>query len=116
MALTKVDLVEKMITELNITRSEAFKFVDLIFETIKEKLEEGTHVKISGFGNWLVKSKHARMGRNPQTGTSMEISARKVVTFKPSQVLRDLINESTPSETSTPKVTSSNPSDDPIKF
>lgn len=108
MALTKLDLVEKMITELNISRSEAFKYVDLIFETIKEKLEEGKNVKISGFGNWIVKNKHARMGRNPQTGTSMEISARKVVTFKPSQVLRDLINESNPKE--------SNTSDDAIKF
>ena len=115
MALTKLDLVERMMTELNIPRTEAFKFVDLIFETIKEKLEEGTHVKISGFGNWIVKSKHARMGRNPQTGTSMEISARKVVTFKPSQVLRDLINESTPTE-STKEGGSSQTPDDVIKF
>ena len=68
----------------------------MIFETMKDTLSKGEKIKISGFGNFVVREKRSRMGRNPQTGESMEISARRVLTFRPSQVLKaDLNGEDT---------------------
>ncbi len=92
MTLTKADLVDSLVQELNVSRKDAVSYSELIFETIKETLQQGTNVKISGFGNWNVRDKRSRVGRNPQTGEAMEISSRKVVTFKPSQILRDILN------------------------
>ena len=66
--------------------------VESLFDTIKDDLYKGNNVMISGFGKWTVKAKKARKGRNPQTGEEMTIDARKVVTFKPSTVLRDAVN------------------------
>jgi integration host factor subunit alpha len=66
--------------------------VDLVFDMMKETLESGDKIKISGFGNFLVREKRARKGRNPQTGEELQISARRVLTFKPSQVLRKALN------------------------
>ena len=66
--------------------------VDLFFDTIKETLEYGEKLKVSGFGNFVVRSKRERIGRNPQTGEAIKISARKVLTFKPSQVLKNALN------------------------
>ena len=66
--------------------------VELIFEKIKESLEKEENVKISGFGNFMVRQKRARRGRNPQTGKDMTITARRVLTFKPSQILKDSVN------------------------
>ncbi|MFH1727020.1 MAG: integration host factor subunit alpha [Pseudomonadota bacterium] len=91
MTLTKADIVDSLVQELNVSRKDAVNYTELVFETIKETLERGDNVKISGFGNWNVRSKQSRVGRNPQTGQAMEISSRKVVTFKPSQVLRDVL-------------------------
>ena len=62
--------------------------VELVFDTIKGTLAQGQKIKISGFGNFIVREKRSRVGRNPQTGESIEISARRVLTFRPSQVLR----------------------------
>jgi integration host factor subunit alpha len=67
--------------------------IDLVFETMKARLAEGENVKLSGFGNFTVADKAARMGRNPQTGKELEISARRVVKFKASQVLKGRVNE-----------------------
>lgn len=67
--------------------------VDSVFEIIKDELGKGKAVKISGFGKWTVKAKKKRKGRNPQTGEALTIDARKVVTFKPSQVLKATIND-----------------------
>jgi integration host factor subunit alpha len=92
MTLTKADLVDSLVQELNVSRKDAVSYSELIFETIKGTLERGEHVKISGFGNWNVRDKRSRVGRNPQTGQAMEIASRKVVTFKPSQILRDILN------------------------
>ncbi len=61
-------------------------------EAVKETLSRGEPVKVSGFGNFVVREKKARVGRNPQTGRDIEISARRVLTFKPSQVLKDQLN------------------------
>jgi integration host factor subunit alpha len=67
--------------------------VDLVFETMKETLGRGEKIKISGFGNFLVREKQPRPGRNPQTGTEITIDARKVLTFKPSPVLKAALNQ-----------------------
>ena len=65
----------------------------MVFDTIKETLEKAEKIKISGFGNFVIRSKKPRVGRNPQTGEEIEISARKVLTFKPSQVLKNALND-----------------------
>ena len=90
--MTKADLVNSVYKKLGLTRKESTVIVDELFEIIKETLEQGEKVKISGFGNFVVKHKEPRKGRNPQTGDELEITARKVVTFKPSQVLKKALN------------------------
>ncbi len=93
MALTKADLVDSIHEKIGFSKKEAADIVELIFDTIKGALTEGDKIKISGFGNFVVREKRARTGRNPQTGQAIEISARRVLTFKPSQVLRSDVNE-----------------------
>lgn len=93
MSVTKADIVERVYKEAGFSKKEAADLVDLIFKVIKETLSRGEKVKISGFGNFSIRDKATRMGRNPQTGEAMPISARRVLTFKPSQILRDDITE-----------------------
>ncbi len=93
MSITKADIVERVYKEAGFSKKEASDLVDLIFKVIKETLSRGEKVKISGFGNFSIRDKSTRMGRNPQTGEAMPISARRVLTFKPSQILRDDITE-----------------------
>ena len=94
MSLTKAGLVDKLWWEhVASTRAAAAETIDLVFETMKARLAEGENVKLSGFGNFTVADKATRMGRNPQTGEELEISARRVVKFKASQVLRGRVNE-----------------------
>jgi integration host factor subunit alpha len=90
--MTKADIVENIYEKVGISKKETAAVVQTIFDTIKETLEDEENVKISGFGNFVIRRKRARRGRNPQTGEEIEISARKVITFKPSNVLKDLIN------------------------
>jgi integration host factor subunit alpha len=92
MAMTKLDIVENVTDKLGLSKRDSSKIVESVFEIMKEQLSKGDTVKISGFGNFVVKSKRARRGRNPQTGSEMEISARKVLTFKSSQVLKKALN------------------------
>jgi integration host factor subunit alpha len=92
-ALTKADLVDTIHEKIGFSKKEAADMVELIFDTIKGSLTEGDKIKISGFGNFVVREKRARTGRNPQTGQAIEISARRVLTFKPSQVLRAEVND-----------------------
>src|SRR5690606_13131893 len=89
MSLTKADIVERVYKEAGFSKKEAADLVDLVFKVIKDTLARGEKVKISGFGNFSIRDKATRIGRNPQTGDAMEISARRVLTFKPSQVLKD---------------------------
>lgn len=89
MSLTKADIVERVYKEAGFSKKEAADLVDLIFKVIKDTLARGEKVKISGFGNFSIRDKSTRVGRNPQTGEAMEISARRVLTFKPSQVLKE---------------------------
>jgi integration host factor subunit alpha len=92
MALTKRDIVNSIYDKMDIPRHECSRIVDSVFEIVKGELQDGNIVKISGFGQWNVRQKRARKGRNPQTGEAMIIDERKVVTFKVSQVLRDGFN------------------------
>ena len=92
MSLTKIDIIDSIYEKLGIPKKECVSIVESIFEIIKEDLDQGNDVMISGFGKWSVKVKKTRKGRNPQTGESLMIGARKVVTFKPSQVLRTAVN------------------------
>lgn len=91
--MTKADIIEKVYDNLGgLSKKESAEIVELVFETIKNTLERGEKIKISGFGNFVVRQKKERVGRNPQTGNEIKISPRRVLTFKPSQVLKNGIN------------------------
>jgi len=92
MTLTKAELIDASYEKVGFSKKEAADLVELLFESMKEELCNGGTIKISGFGKFRVRQKNARMGRNPQTGDAMEISARRVLTFTPSRILRDGIN------------------------
>jgi len=92
MAMTKASIVERVTTQCGCTRKEAIEYVETIFRIMKHTLEGGEEIKISGFGKFAVKQKNARRGRNPQTGESITLDPRKVLSFKPSQLLRKSIN------------------------
>ena len=92
MSMTKSEIIESLSEQTGLTKKECVSAVESTFEIIKDELEKGNSVKVSGFGKWTVNSKRARNGRNPQTGDRMTIDARKVVTFKPSLVLKDTLN------------------------
>lgn len=91
--MTKADIIEQIYEKVGFSKKESAEIVELVFDTMKETLERGEKIKISGFGNFVVRSKSPRVGRNPQTGEEIEISARKVLTFRPSQVLKTALNE-----------------------
>lgn len=88
MALTKAELANALFEEVGLNKREAKEFVDAWFETIAAALEEGEIVKLSGFGNFQLRDKRQRPGRNPKTGEEIPITPRRVVTFKPGQKLR----------------------------
>ena len=90
--MTKAQVVEHLFEKIGFSKKDSSDVVEMILETIKDALMKGEKVKISGFGNFVVKEKKARRGRNPQTGDDLTISARRVLTFKPSQVLKSAIN------------------------
>jgi len=92
MAVTKADLADTLFIELGLNKREAKEFVELFFEKIREALEAGESVKLSGFGNFGVREKSPRPGRNPKTGEEIPIAARRVVTFKASQKLKDRVS------------------------
>ena len=90
--MTKADIIETVYEKVGFSKKESAEIVEMVFDTIKETLERGEKIKISGFGNFVIRSKKPRVGRNPQTGEEIEISARRVLTFKPSQVLKSALN------------------------
>jgi len=92
MAMTKLDIVQNVTDKLGLSKRDSSRIVESVFEIMKEQLSKGTTVMISGFGNFIVRSKKSRKGRNPHTGVEMEICARKVLTFKSSQILRKTLN------------------------
>ena len=89
--MTKADIVERVYEKIGFSKKEASELVEMVFGTIKDRLVEGEKVKISGFGKFEVREKKSRIGRNPQTGDRITISARRVLNFGPSQVLKAML-------------------------
>ena len=96
-SMTKVDIVESIYEKVGFSKKEVAKIVETIFDLIKETLKHEDKIKISGFGNFVVRKKRARRGRNPQTGSDIEITPRRILTFKPSQVMKSSLNRREPS-------------------
>jgi integration host factor subunit alpha len=90
--MTKADLIENIYLKTGFSKKESADIVEIVFDLMKSTLEDGEKIKIAGFGNFVVKEKASRRGRNPQTGDEIEISSRKILSFKPSQVLKAAIN------------------------
>ncbi|MBI5683289.1 MAG: integration host factor subunit alpha [Deltaproteobacteria bacterium] len=90
--MTKADIVENIYERVGFLKRDVSEVVELVFETIKEALAKGEEVKISGFATFTVRQKRDRRGRNPQTGKDMTITARKVLSFKPSHITKDKMN------------------------
>jgi len=88
MALTKADMAERLSEELGLNKREAKEIVEMFFEQVRTALENGQQVKLSGFGNFDLRDKKQRPGRNPKTGEEIPITARRVVTFRPGQKLK----------------------------
>jgi integration host factor subunit alpha len=93
MALTKADLAESLFNELGLNKREAKEFVEFFFENIRSALVNGDQVKLSGFGNFGLRHKNSRPGRNPKTGEEIPITARRVVTFRASHKLKERVEE-----------------------
>ena len=91
MALTKAEMAERLFDEVGLNKREAKEFVDAFFEVLREALQSGRQVKLSGFGNFDLRRKNQRPGRNPKTGEEIPISARTVVTFRPGQKLKERV-------------------------
>jgi integration host factor subunit alpha len=91
--MTRNDIVEQVHRKVGLSKRESAELVDLALEIMMKTLEKGENVKVSGFGNFVVRQKRARRGRNPQTGEEMTITPRKVLTFKPSELLKKAISQ-----------------------
>ncbi|HEX9759104.1 MAG TPA: integration host factor subunit alpha [Nitrospiria bacterium] len=90
--MRKSDIANDVYEKVGISKKEAADIVEIILNTIKSVLQQGETVKIAGFGNFVVRKKRARKGRNPKTGEEIGITPRKVVTFRPSQVFKKFVN------------------------
>ena len=95
MALTKADIAEHLFVKLGINKKDAKELVESFFEDIRAALESGEQIKLSGFGNFDLRDKNQRPGRNPKTGEDIPISARRVVTFRPGQKLKTRVEVGT---------------------
>lgn len=91
--MTKAEIVVQIYEKIGLSKREASEILEIVLSTIKGTLKEGETVKIAGFGNFSVRKKGARKGRNPKSGEEIEITPRKVVTFKPSVVFKGLISQ-----------------------
>lgn len=107
--MTKADIVQAVYSRLGgFSKKESADLVDLVFETMKETLGRGEKIKISGFGNFVLRDKRPRQGRNPQTGTPIMITERRVLSFKASQLLKQALNQDDEDQT-TPGASASSP-------
>jgi integration host factor subunit alpha len=91
--MTKADLVDAVFGRVGLSKIESQNIIEMIFDTIKQTLIEGESVKVSGFGTFNVKKKHARRGRNPKTGSDLEITPRRVITFRASNHLKNSVEK-----------------------
>lgn len=96
MALTKAEMAEHLFEKFGINKRDAKAMVESFFEQIRSALEQGEEVKLSGFGNFELRVKNQRPGRNPKTGEDIPISARRVVTFRPGQKLKQRVSAAKP--------------------
>ncbi|RXK34210.1 integration host factor subunit alpha [Arsenophonus endosymbiont of Bemisia tabaci Asia II 3] len=96
MALTKAEMSESLFEKLGINKRDAKDLVELFFEEVRRSLENGEQVKLSGFGNFELRDKNQRPGRNPKTGEDIPITARRVVTFRPGQKLKGRVEKIKP--------------------
>jgi integration host factor subunit alpha len=90
--MRKADLANEIYEKVGISKKEGAQIMEIILNTIKGVLQKGETVKIAGFGNFVVRNKRSRKGRNPKTGEEIGITPRKVVTFRPSQVFKKYVN------------------------
>lgn len=90
--LTRADLTEAVYEQVGLSRNESASLVESVLQEISDHLVNGDNVKISSFGSFLVRQKNGRMGRNPKTGQEVPIDPRRVLVFRPSQVMKDRIN------------------------
>jgi integration host factor subunit alpha len=90
--MTKADLVDKIHTTIGMSKKDSYDMLETVFSVIKNTLEAGEKVKVAGFGNFEVKQKKDRKGRNPQTEEAITITARRILTFKPSMILNTALN------------------------
>ena len=90
--MVKIDIVEEICEKVGFTNEEAAKIVETIFDIIKETLQHENKILVSGFGNFVIRNKKTRRGRNPQTGVDIEIAPRRILTFKPSGALKASLN------------------------
>jgi integration host factor subunit alpha len=95
-AVTKAEIVDMLFETMGLNKREAKGIVEAMFDNIRENLAQGEEVKLSGFGNFTLREKNPRPGRNPKTGVEITITARRVVTFHPSQKLKAYVNGSEP--------------------
>ncbi len=86
--MTKIDIVDKIYETVGFPKSEVRKIVETVFDIIKETLQREDKIVVSGFGDFVIRNKKARRGRNPQTGDTIQITSRRILTFKPSPVLK----------------------------
>ncbi|MEE9452723.1 MAG: integration host factor subunit alpha [Gammaproteobacteria bacterium] len=98
-ALTKAKIAEHLFLKLALNKRKAKQLIEVLFEEIKAALENGHHVRLSGFGNFQLRDKSERPGRNPKTGEQIPVSARRVVTFHPGQKLREKVENYNPEAT-----------------
>ena len=90
--ITRADVAETIYEELELSRKDSKDILDLVLNEIVQELSKGNDVKLSSFGTFALRNKKARAGRNPKTGVAAEISPRRVISFKPSQTMRKIIN------------------------
>jgi len=91
--MTKADLVEKVANEADMTKKDAEQLVEIIFDSITETLNRGEKIELRGFGSFRVRERNSRKGRNPKTGSSVDIPAKRVAYFEPGKELKELINQ-----------------------
>ena len=100
--MTKAELVEDVARAAELTKKDAERLVEIVFESIIDTLNQGEKIELRGFGSFRVRERGARRGRNPKTGDPVDIPAKRVPYFKPGKELKELINEDAPASSSTP--------------
>ena len=96
--MTKADIISEVFDKVGLPKQDAEEMVEMILDLIKQTLKEGETVKLSGFGNFVVRKKNSRKGRNPKTGQEIEITPRRVVSFRPSMIFKEHVIESPKTE------------------